>query len=229
MKDLIKSTISALTVLIITNAVYFKALWASPFSREKTTQEDFHASPIDRVRVDMMKQSGRFHYFGDETIQALELPYKGNSLAMTVLLPRDKDGLGQLESSLTPAKIEGWLNKLSSHRLDVSLPRFKLAAECELKDVLSALGMPAAFRAGAADFSGITGTRELAISAVVHKAFVEVKKRGTEAAAATGAVFARTSVVAQPPVVFRADHPFVFLIRDVKTGTILFMGRMVRP
>ena len=118
---------------------------------------------------------------------------------------------------------------MSSHRLEVSLPRFKLTAECELRDALSALGMPVAFKPGEADFSGITGTRDLAISAVVHKAFVEVEEKGTEAAAATGVVFARTAAIAQPPVIFRADHPFFFLIRDVQTGTILFLGRLVRP
>ena len=148
---------------------------------------------------------------------------------MVILLPKAQDGLGQLETSLTSAKIEGWLAKLSSRRLDVSLPKFKLEAQCELTDALSALGMPVAFKLGQADFSGITGTRELAISAVVHKAFVEVEEKGTEAAAATGVVFGRTAAIAEPPLIFRADHPFFFLIRDVQTGTILFLGRLVRP
>jgi serpin B len=229
-KDLLKSThVSAQTLLIITNAIYFHALWASPFTKAKTSQQDFHASPGDVVHVDMMNQAGRFRYYDEGSIQALELPYKGDTLAMVILLPKTKDGLGQLESSLTVPKLEGWLTKLASRRVDVSLPRFKLSAECELKDALSALGMPVAFTLGKADFSGITGTRELAISAVVHKAFVEVEETGTEAAAATGVVFSRTAAIAQPPVIFRADHPFFFLIRDLRTGTILFLGRLVRP
>jgi len=229
-QDLIKSThIDGQTVLILTNAIYFKALWASPFSKERTARDEFHASPRDLVHVEMMKQSGRFRYWDEGSMQALELPYKGNTLAMLILLPKAKDGLGQLETSLTAAKIETWLGKLSSHRVDLSLPKFKLTAECELKDALSALGMPVAFQPGAADFSGITGTRELAISAVVHKAFVEVEEKGTEAAAATGVAFARAAVVAGAPAIFRADHPFFFLIRDTKTGSILFMGRLVRP
>jgi serpin B len=228
--DLLKSThISAQTLVIITNAIYFHALWASPFTKAKTSQQDFHASQSDVVRVDMMNQAGRFRYCDEGSIQALELPYKGDTLAMVILLPKTKDGLGQLESSLTAPKLEGWLTKLASRRVDVSLPRFKLSAECELKDALSELGMPVAFKRGEADFSGITGTRELAISAVVHKAFVEVEETGTEAAAATGVVYARTAAVAQPPAIFRADHPFFFLIRDVETGTILFLGRLVRP
>jgi serpin B len=229
-KDLLKSThIDPQTLLIITNAIYFKALWASPFTKAKTSQQDFHASPGDVVRVDMMNQAGRFRYFDEGSIQALELPYKGDTLAMVILLPKTIDGFGHLESSLTASKIEEWLKKMSSHRIDVSLPKFKLAAECELKDALSALGMPVAFTLGKADFSGITGTRELVISAVVHKAFVEVEETGTEAAAATGVVFARTAAIAQPPVIFRADHPFFFLIRDLRTGAILFLGRLVRP
>jgi serpin B len=228
--DLLKAShINRSTSLILTNAIYFKALWTSPFTPEKTLPDDFHSSPHDVVRVPMMKQIGRFRYFDEGNLQALELPYKGNRLTMVILLPRAKDGLSQLESSLTYAKIENWLSKLSSYRVELSLPRFKLTAEAELTSALSELGMPVAFRPGAADFSGITGNRELFISAVVHKAFVEVDEKGTEAAAATGVAVARAAAIAQPPVVFRADHPFFFLIRDVTTGSILFMGRLVRP
>jgi serpin B len=109
------------------------------------------------------------------------------------------------------------------------MPRFKLTAQCELKSSLSALGMPIAFDAGKGDFSGMTDSRDLVISAVVHKAFVEVDEKGTEAAAATGVVMARASLVTAHPTVFRADHPFLFLIRDNRNGTILFLGRLVRP
>jgi serpin B len=229
-RDLLKSShIDPTTILVLTNAIYFNARWASPFLKEKTTQEDFHASPNDVVRVDMMRQSGRFRYFDQGSFQVLEQPYKGDTLAMVILLPKAKDGLSQLEASLSAASIETWLSKLSSHRVDVSLPKFKMTSECELKDPLSDMGMAVAFNPGAADFSGITGTRELAISAVVHKAFVEVDEKGTEAAAATGVAAFRTAAIAQPPVVFRADHPFFFLIRDIRTGSLLFLGRLVKP
>jgi serpin B len=137
--------------------------------------------------------------------------------------------LSALESSLSLAKLDGLLRSLSSRRVEISLPKFKLTAECELQDALSALGMPVAFNPAKADFSGMTGTRELAISAVVHKAFVEVDEKGTEAAAATGVVMARASAILAPPPVFRADHPFLFLIRDNRNGSILFLGRLVRP
>jgi serpin B len=217
------------TLLILTNAIYFKGLWTSPFSKEMTVPDNFHATTQDQIRVEMMNQTGRFRYADEPSFQLLELPYKGDALSMVLLLPKTIDGLAQLESSLSFAKLETWLAKLSSRRVRVSLPKFKLTEAIELQDMLSELGMPIAFERGKADFSGMTGTRDFAISAVVHKAFVEVEEKGTEAAAATGVVMARASVVAAPPVVFRADHPFFFLIRDTRNGTILFLGRLVRP
>jgi serpin B len=144
-------------------------------------------------------------------------------------LPKTIDGLARLEGAVTEPKLEVWLAKLSSHRVQVALPRFRLTEQIELKSTLSALGMSLAFDAGAADFSGMTGKRDLAISAVVHKAYVDVEETGTEAAAATGVVMKRAMAVAAPPVVFRADHPFLFLIRDNGTNSILFLGRLVRP
>jgi serpin B len=216
-------------VLVLTNAIYFKALWDIPFSRQMTAPGDFHASATSQVRVDMMNLSARFRYFEDGGLQALELPYKGQTLAMVVLLPKSKDGLTQLEASLTASKLENWLSKLSSRKVDLSLPKFKLTEECELHEPLSELGMPVAFDSATADFSGITGKRDFAISAVIHKAFVEVEEKGTEAAAATGVAFKAAAVIATPPIVFRADHPFFFLIRDTRTGSILFLGRLAKP
>jgi serpin B len=228
-KDLLKpQNIDAKTVVILTNAIYFKALWASPFAAQLTKPDDFHTSSAEKTRVDLMHLSGRFRYAEDALAQTLELPYQGGKLSMVVVLPRATDGLGRLESSLSLAKLDGWLSSLAQRRVEISLPRFKLTAEAELKAALSALGMPAAFIGGQADFSGITGNRDLVISAVVHKAFVEVEEKGTEAAAATGVVMARTSVV-MAPTIFRADHPFLFLIRDNRNGTILFLGRLARP
>jgi serpin B len=229
-KDLIKpQLIDSRTVLILTNAIYFKALWAVPFAPGLTRPDDFQASAGEKVRVDMMHLSARFGYSADDAAQTLELPYQGGNLSMVVVLPKTADGLGRLESALSLAKLEGWISALAQRRVEVSLPRFKLTAECELKEALSSLGMPVAFAGGEADFSGMTGTRDFAISAVVHKAFVEVEEKGTEAAAATGVVMSRAAIALPPPTVFRADHPFLFLIRDNRNGTILFLGRMVRP
>jgi serpin B len=229
-KDLLKpGHIDSQTMLILTNAIYFKALWDTPFDEHATAPADFHASDHDPVRVDMMKLTGRFRYLDEKTFQALELPYLGNGQAMVILLPKTNDGLAELEASLSFTMLEGWLKKLSSHRVNVSLPRFKLTAELELKGALSELGMPLAFQPRKADFAGITGTRDFAISAVVHKAFVEVQEKGTEAAAATGVVMKSAAMVPSTPAVFRADHPFFFLIRDTRTGSLLFLGRLVRP
>ncbi len=229
-KDLIKPNhIDSRTVLILTNAIYFKALWASPFPATLTRPGDFQASSGEKVPAKLMHLTGKFAYAEDTTAQALELPYQGANLSMVIVLPKASDGLSSLESSLSLTKLDGWVSSLLQRRIEVILPRFKLTAEFELKDTLSSLGMPAAFAGGDADFSGMNGSRDLVISAVVHKAFVEVEEKGTEAAAATGVVMARASLAMGPPVVFRADHPFLFLIRDKSTGSILFIGRLARP
>jgi len=229
-RDLLKPQyIDARTVLILTNAIYFKALWATPFAPENTKPDDFHASAAETVRVDMMHLSGKFRYAENDAMQALELPYQGANLSMVIVLPRSDGSLSRLEGSLSLAGLEGWLKLLTQRRVEISLPQFKLTAECELKNALSTLGMPAAFDAGQADFSGMTGSRDLVISAVVHKAFVEVEEKGTEAAAATGVVMRRAAAAPAPPAIFRADHPFLFLIRDNQSGSILFLGRLVRP
>jgi serpin B len=229
-QDLLKpANVTPRTLLVLTNAIYFKGLWTNPFSKEMTAPDDFHTSSQEQVRIEMMHQTGRFRYADDASIQLLELPYKGDSLSMVILLPKTIDGLTQLESSLSFAKLQTWLAALSPRRVQVSLPKFKLTETFELRDALSEMGMPMAFERGKADFSGMTGTRDYAISAVVHKAFVEVQEQGTEAAAATAVVAARAAIVAAPPAAFRADHPFFFLIRDTRNGSILFLGRLVSP
>jgi serpin B len=176
-----------------------------------------------------MSQTGRFRYLDGGPFQALELPYKGDSLAMVIFLPREADGLAGFEATLTVEKLEASLAKLSPRRVEVGFPKFELSGQFSLETTLGELGMPSAFRPDRADFSGMTDQRGIAISAVVHKAFVEVEERGTEAAAATGVVIVRAEAIVPPPVVFRADHPFLFLICDVRTGSILFLGRLVRP
>ncbi|MGO9916444.1 MAG: serpin family protein [Isosphaeraceae bacterium] len=217
------------TVLVLTNAIYFKGFWESQFLKQHTVSDTFHTSASRTVKVDMMNQTGRFRYLDERTFQALELPYRGRAVSMVILLPRAVDGLAQVEAACNEPRLEAWLAKLAAHRVQISLPRFRLTEQIELKNTLSALGMPLAFEAGAADFSGMTGRRDVAISAVVHKAFVEVEETGTEAAAATGVVMKRATAIAQPTKVFRADRPFLFLIRDNRSGSILFLGRLVRP
>jgi serpin B len=230
-KELLKPDhVKSDTALILTNAIYFKGLWESQFSKKHTDVANFRISANESARVDMMNQTGRFRYLDEAAFQALELPYRGSTASMVILLPKAVDGLARIEAELSLSTLESWLAKLSSHRVQVSIPRFRLTEQIELKDTLSELGMPLAFDRRAADFSGMTGTRDLAISAVVHKAFVEVEEMGTEAAAATAVVMApRAMANVESPVVFRADHPFLFFIRDNRSGSILFLGRLVRP
>ncbi len=219
----------ASTVLVLTNAIYFKGLWESQFLKQHTVSDTFRLSARESLRVNMMNQTGRFRCLDEGTFQALELPYRGRAISMVILLPKAVDGLAQLEAACSEPRLEAWLAKLASRRVRISLPRFRLTEELELKSALSALGMPLAFDGGAADFSGITGRRDMAISAVVHKAFVDVDETGTEAAAATAVVMEKKGGAAARTMVFRADHPFLFLIRDNLSGSILFLGRLVRP
>jgi serpin B len=228
-KDLLApGTIDRLTRLVLTNAIYFKGDWASQFKKASTRDGDFHVSPGRAVKAPLMFQKATFGHLDGGTFQALEMPYAGKELSMVVLLPKKADGLAALEKELTPDALAGWLKKLRQQEVMVTFPRFRVTAEFELKSALSDLGMPLAFSA-AADFSGMNKDRErLYLSAVVHKAFVEVNEEGTEAAAATGVVVKARAAPADP-VVFRADRPFLFLIRDGRSGSVLFLGRLVNP
>jgi serpin B len=227
-KELIKSgTLDSMTRLVLTNAIYFKGKWASQFKPDKTQNLPFILLGGEKVNVPMMNQTGNFGFTETDTIQALEMPYVNNDLSMVILLPKKPDGVKDLEKELTAENLTGWLAKLRKREVQVWLPRFKLTCEFELAKVLGSMGMPDAFLAKA-DFSGMTGNKDLFISAVVHKAYVEVNEEGTEAAAATGVAMKLTSVPLPPPV-FKADHPFVFLIRDNHTGSILFLGRTANP
>jgi serpin B len=215
--------LSPLTALVLSNAIYFKGSWASPFHTERTRDEPFHVVEGQAVTAPMMHQEGRFPYFDGGRFQALELPYAGDDLAMVVVLPKETDGLAEVESSLSLA----WRAKLGTQRVDVALPRFKLSGEFELSKALSDMGMPLAFT-NRADFSGMTGSLDLSISVVAHKAYVDVNEEGTEAAAATAVTMSRGMAISRP-VAFRADHPFLFLIRDRRSGSVLFLGRVLNP
>jgi len=227
-KDLIKpGVLDSLTRLVLTNAVYFKGDWARKFKEESTGDAPFHVSKKQTQEVPMMYQKGRFNYVEEEDVLILELPYKGEDLSMVVLLPKKVDGLAELEESLTAKQLEEWLGRLQGREVAVYLPKFKMTTgPLELKGILKHMGMPDAFSLKA-NFSGMNGNLDLFISAVLHKAFVEVNEEGTEAAAATAVVVEREDSELVP--VFCADHPFVFVIRDNRTGSILFMGRVMNP
>jgi serpin B len=227
-KDLIPpGVLDPLTRLVLTNGIYFKGDWESQFKKETTHDAPFHGTRGSSIKVPMMTQQYRFRYGEREGLQIIELPYAGKELSMVALLPRRVDGLAELERALTPKGLADWTGGLREQEVVVFLPKFKVVSQFRVDTALRALGMVEAFSPGKADFSGMDGKPHwLFISAVLHKAFVDVNEEGTEAAAATGVVVSVTSVRVQPPT-FRADHPFLFVIRDNRTGSILFMGRVV--
>ena len=228
-KDLIPAgAIDPLTRLVLTNAIYFKGDWANQFDKDATRDRPFTLAGGDKTDVPMMYQKEDFRYAENEDCQVIELPYEGDDLSMLVLLPRTVGDLPALEAKLSPESLENWTRRMRRREVQLYLPRFTMTSEFSLSGTLAAMGMSDAFAPGRADFSGMDGTRELFIQAVVHKAFVDVNEEGTEAAAATGVVVGVTSI-GPPPVVFRADHPFLFLIRDNETGSILFIGRVANP
>ena len=186
-----------------------------------------------KLDVPTMSDTSKSQYGADGDLQMLELPYAGQNLSMLVLLPKETDGLESLETKLTAANLEKWTASMSYKSVQLFLPKFTMTSELSLAETLKSMGMSAAFDPHGADFSGMDGKKDLSLSAVVHKALVDVNEEGTVAAAATGAVHkyatANSHAKHDPPAVFRADHPFVFLIRDVKTDSILFMGRLVSP
>jgi serpin B len=216
------------TALVLTNAIYFKGDWKTKFSKWKTRKPDFAVSAKDKVKVPMMHLKEDFKYYADEKLQILELPYKGNEISMLVLLPSDTEGIREVENTLTTESLNILQSKMWMTKVDVYFPKFKMTwGTFSLKNALVALGMPDAFDGRKADFSGINGIGGLWISGVFHKAFIEVNEKGTEAAAATGVGIA-ASIHTEPPV-FRADHPFIFIIKDNRSGSILFMGRAMNP
>jgi serpin B len=234
-KDLIPPGIlDALTRLVLTNAIYMKSGWAEKFAKESTKEESFRLAAGGTVTVPLMRQVDRFGYMEGDGFQAVELPYAWRALSMVVLLPREPGGLPALERKLATGGLPGWIKVLKERKVDVALPRWKTTAEFQLGDVLKAMGMERAFDEKRADFSGMADLKEamerLFIKAVIHKAFVSVDEEGTEAAAATAVVVAATGVPRpEEPVIFRADRPFLYLIRHRATGAILFLGRLADP
>jgi serpin B len=216
------------TRLAITNAIYFKGNWVTQFNETDTSDDPFWITPSENVPVPMMRLvSEIFNYTQTETTQILKMPYEGDKLSMTVLLPNEKSSLSELEESLSVENLKQWNEQLSPNEVHVFMPKFKMETEYFLIGPLSDMGMPTPFVEGDANFQGIAPI-PLFISQAVHKAFVDVNEEGTEAAAATALVMTTTSV--KPPVpVFKADHPFVFLIQDDSTENILFIGRVMNP
>lgn len=231
-KDLIQpGVLDAQTRLVLANAIYFKARWQRVFGERATRKEDFHLGGGKTVQVPLMHQNAGFAYLDGGAFQLLRMPYQRGALEMVVLLPKKVEGLADFENGLTAAKLDRWLGRTEDYQVDVTLPRFKVTSQFDLKEALSALGMRRAFTPGA-DFSGITRSQPLSISAVIHKAYGDVNEKGTEAAAATAVVMRKAAAFRprpKPKATFRADHPFVFMIRHHPTASILFLGRVTNP
>jgi len=231
-KDLIPmGVISPDTRLLLTNAIYFKSAWEHEFAESATKQAPFTTGAGSKVQVPMMHAVRRTNYFENELLQMLVLPYQFDQLSLVALLPKRPDGLTGMERDVSADQLAQWLGKAKQYEVDTFLPRFKMTAEFNLKEVLAAMGMRLAFSENA-DFGGMTTQERLMISEVIHKAFIALNEQGTEAAAATAVAIKATAAYAPQKlqrVTFRADHPFVFLIRENRTGSILFMGRLENP
>ena len=232
-QDLVpRSAITPYTRLILTNAIYFKSNWKDKFRKEATKDEPFHLSGGKTADVPMMHRQGHYGYFAEDDLQVLVMPYMQRDLSMFVLLPTKADGLGDLEKKLSAAQVAKWVAVASETTalVQVSFPRFKFAGAFSMGKTLADMGMPDAMSLKA-NFTGMTESKEpFFISDVIHKSFVAVDEEGTEAAAATAVMMAGGAMPRpEQPKVFKADHPFVFLIRHNGTGAILFAGRLAAP
>ena len=219
------------TRLVLANAIYFKGAWANPFTKAETSPQPFHLTASRQTDVPLMHHFDTFKYMENDSFQAVELSYAGGELSLVVLLPRKIDGCGQLEGQLSAVFLARCLTQMKSQQVELFLPRFKMESNFKLGDTLGKMGMSDAF-GPKANFSGMDGTQNLFISDVFHKAWVEVNEEGTEAAAATIVAVAASAMPMKPPPpppVFRADHPFIFCIRDTRFGSLLFLGRLADP
>ena len=227
-KDLIPlGVLDPLTRLVLTNAIYFKAAWMHPFDPKNTAPGDFYKPDGSKVSVPMMHYTENTGYLISDGAIVVELPYQGGNISMLVLMP-DPGTLPGFEQSLTPDRLAALASKIPVQNVQLSFPKFKIEASVSLAEVFKSMGMLDPFDPSAADFSGMDGARDLFIQAIMHKAFVDVNEAGTEAAAATAVMVGATSMQAEP-VTVTIDHPFLFVLRDRTTGTILFMGRVVDP
>ena len=228
-QDLIpQGSITPDTRLVLSNAIYFKATWLEPFEKNLTEEGKFYGLGGEEILAQMMRSgsNANFQYFKDDGYQAVELPYIGNQVSMLVVVP-DQGRFEEFESRFSSEELTRILDGLSYSPVVLTFPKFEFETEISLANTLSNMGMPTAF-SDAADFSGMTGSKDLFISNVFHKAFVSVDEEGTEAAAATAVEMSLTSMP-ESPIELTVDRPFLFLIREHETGTVLFMGRIVNP
>jgi serine protease inhibitor len=227
---LIKEMIDKLqdnTVMLLINAIYFKGKWKSQFDESNTIQIPFYKSAGNQVNVPMMKLKTDFNVYAGNGFVLAEFPYGQGNFVMDVILPNEQNGLSNTLASVSDASFAAWLSQMSARETDVSFPRFKYGFKKTLKEVLSDMGMGIAFT-DEADLSNITDQYDLLINDVTHQSFIETNEEGTEAAAAT---VVEVGVTSFPPaaLVFKMDHPFLYIIRETTTNSIIFMGRVADP
>lgn len=225
------AAVNELTRLILVNAVYFKCAWSDEFEERATTPAAFWITPERSVEARLMRRTGEYLYAESPLWQAVRLAYSGDYFSMTILLPRQKGWLAELESSLDAEFLNELEKVLARREVELHMPRLRVESQFALAPTLRSMGMRETFDPHRADFSGITRSERVFLSEVIHKTYIDVDERGTEAAAATAVVMAAGFAPGEPeePVVFRADHPFTFMIRDERTSSILFMGRLANP
>jgi serpin B len=219
-------------ILYLINAIYFKGTWTYEFDKKKTEDKDFHLLDNSKKKCPMMSQSGTFSYYRGDKFQSVSLPYGDGSASMYVFLPDEKIGLLEFQKNLNEKNWEKWMKSFQMKEGDILLPRFKIEYELLLNDALTSLGMGIAFDGNKANFNGmvpVTSGRNVFISRVIHKTFVEVNEEGTEAAAVTVVEMSDKAVHESERFYMIVDHPFFFVIRDNKTDNILFMGSIVKP
>ncbi len=226
-EDLIpEGAIDEMTRLVLTNAIYFNAAWLHQFDEDYTYDDTFYLPDGSTVTVPMMHQTERFNYVDGDDYTAIELLYDIYEMSMVIIMP-DEGNFSEFENSLSSETVAAIIDEMSSGQVNLTMPKFEFESEFNLNDALKAMGMTEAF-SGSADFSGITDKADLAISDVIHKAFVSVDEEGTEAAAATAVIFQETAMPIGIADV-NIDHSFIFLIKDITTGSTLFVGRVINP
>ena len=227
-KVLTMDDVKPLTRLVLTNAVYFKANWLYQFDKEQTKKEYFYIDSNKKIKTPMMMQRNvTIKYMENNNIKMIELPYEGKALSMFVILP--KKDIKSIIPLLSTKIFESWRHDLMLEKVDVYLPKFKIECGYMLVEPLIKMGIKDAFNETKADFSKITGGKDLYISTVIHKTFCDVNEEGTEAAAVTAIVMNTKSMGSFDRKIFKADHPFIYAIVDNKTGVMLFLGKMVEP
>lgn len=228
-KEIVPDPIPRELVMYLINAIYFKGTWTYRFDTSQTRNDFFTLADGSRKPCRMMSQGGEFYYYADDQLQAIDMPYGDAGFSATILLPKAGTNIETFVGQLTQQQWNAWIGRLNKTKGDIYLPKFKLEYKKKLNVMLIAMGMSIAFNPGAADFTNIDRRGGLFISEVMHKTFVQVDEEGTEAAAVTSVGISRTSIGPSDNFIMRVDRPFIVVIRERHSGTILFIGKVVEP